>query len=211
MYFILYPLRYLRLRSENGRLVVWRDVLPVLIITIPLVLFFQYVDSANFFGKDGLVDKAGGVTASLTGFYIAGLLAVATFTANNTALDSPIKVGPVFIGNLSHRGEALSRRDYVCLIFGYLSFISLGFSILSVVVAGTAVSVQRLFHGLDIVIPIINITTEKLISLISTTFILLVLIHLVVTTGYGLYYLTSKIYEKEPQAKPRVGPRIRRP
>ena len=196
MYFVLYPLNYLRLRNERGNLVVWRDVLPVALLVIVIVLFFELVSTSNFYGKDGFVEKAGGITSSLTGFYIAGLLAVATFTINQTALDHPIKIGPVFLGEGDTR-QSLSRREYVCLMFGYLAVLSLSFSLFSAFSGAGAEAVATKLAASSATIRGVTLQTRWIVGLVGEIGVSVVVSHIALTTGYGLYYLTKKIYERE--------------
>jgi len=197
MYFILYPLNYLRLRNERGALILWRDVIPVSVITLAVVLFFELVPGANFYGKDGFVERTGGVTSTLTGFYIAGLLAVATFTVTQTALDQPIKVGPVFLGKGDAR-ESLSRREYVCIMFGYLSALSLGYSLFSALAGASAGAIANVVGDSSVIIGRIIVTPHGVIGCGGEIAVVVLVSHIALTTGYGLYYLTKKIYEREP-------------
>lgn len=212
MYHFLFAFRYLTLRNKNGVLVVWRDVLPVLIISALLSAPFIFMKGSIFFGSGGFVDKAANLTVGLTGFYVAGLLAVATFAASSSSLDNPIKVGPVFWSKAGVRAnEALSRREYVCSIFGYLAFISLIISVVSGVITGVAPAIKLIVHNYVLHLGSWRFDCESLISVVAKATYTTVISHLLVSSGYGLYYLIFKIYAKEPKLhKPqeRAGPRI---
>lgn len=148
MYFFLFSFNYLALRNAKGNLILWRDVPSVAFGSLTGLLIFSLINGSNFFGHDGFVDKVGSVTASITGFYIAGLLAVATFASENSALDAKIKIGPVYRNKTdlkSNRG--MNRREYVCSIFGYLAFVSLIISIFSALISGLSPGISNYFAG----------------------------------------------------------------
>lgn len=195
-YFIIYPFNYLRLRDEESRLVVRRDVLPVALFVIALVSLFEFLPDTNFYAKDGFVERVGGVTQSLTGFYIAGLLAVATFTISQTALDQPIKVGPVYLRRRD-QNNCLSRREYVCLMFGYLSALSLAISLFAALSGATAKAIGAGLEPVTTTLGGTVISARVVVGLIGKIVVAIVVSHIVLTTGYGLYYLTKKIYERD--------------
>lgn len=200
-YFLAYPLAYLTLRTERGTLVLWRDVVPVGILSSLLILSYLIIPGANFFAKDGFVDRSGSVTTALTGFYIAGLLAVATFTASKASLDEPIKVGPVYFGRDPKLRLALSRRDYVCLIFGYLSIVSLIISLSSVLITTISSAFAKEISGMRLDLGSKYLLVDVTTAIIAKAMFCIIVSHLMITTGYGLYYLTKKIYDREATLK----------
>jgi hypothetical protein len=197
MYFVAYPFKYLKLRRKDTRLVLRRDIFIVISISIVGYSIFQFFPNSNFFGTDGFLEKMGGLTSSLTGFYIAGLLAVATFSMAKADLDNPITVGPVYSGKKDDLGDPLSRREYVCLMFGYLALLSLLISIISVISSGLAPSASNFFRNYEFEFQGIIFEWDSIVSFLSKFITISLSAHLIVTTGYGLYYLTYKIYAKE--------------
>ena len=128
MWRIFYPLRYFALyNAEKSKLDTW----PTLIFTI--LLSFPYIISENssFFLAGGFIDKILPLTSALTAFYVAALVGVATFS--NESLDKPITLGSIYFIEKDEKGdpekEFLTRREFACIIFGYLSFLALIFSI----------------------------------------------------------------------------------
>lgn len=200
MYFFLFPFGYIFLRDARGWPVLIRDILPTIIICGAVVTPFSLIPGANFFASGGFVDKAANLTASLTGFYIAGLLAVATFAAQSSALDTPIKTGKVFRNRKEFDSkDALTRREYVCSIFGYLSFLSLIISLSSGIVTGLAPGVSSLLNNKSWSVLHVIIDVHKLFSILCKSAYGIVVAHLLICSGYGLYYLIYKIYAKEPR------------
>lgn len=187
-----FPLRYLTLKDENGSHIFWRDLIGVIILAIVLSLPFWFT-KANYFGDGGFLDKFGGFAGVLTGFYVAGLLGIASFLGASPSLDEEIKVGKIFGPDNDGKNHALSRREYVCSMFGYLSFLSLGISIaaLLLVVVTQAASSYLAPHR------------DHLAYLLGSGFAIfllnLVLAHMVATTCHGLYYLIDRLYAEPPQ------------
>lgn len=199
MYFILFSAKYLLLRTEKGWLVLWRDVIPVILVSGSLFTFFLIFERANFFGTDGFFDKLGSLTSTLTGFYVAGLLAVAAFAAPGSALDDAIEVGPVFYGREnSPDRERLTRRQYVCSMFGYLAFLSLILSVLSVASSGLAAGASGALQGITWQIAGYVIDAKAIVRSLVELAVLVPMSHLIVTTGYGMYYISHKVYDKKP-------------
>lgn len=200
---LLTPLRYLRLEDERGVKLSLRNLTATAALTLVFSLPFLVASTANFFHKDGFIDKVGTFSSVLTGFYVAGLLAVATFSEKLGDLDNPIEVGRVLLPSKADEpAHYLSRREYVCIIFGYLAFLSLFITLLSITVVilssgmptlrdwkfslgSVSVSVDRQFvRGIPIIV----------FGAIAS--------HLAIVTCHGLYYLMDRLYAKKPELLP---------
>ena len=159
-------------------------------------------------GQIFLVKKAsliefGTLASTLTGFYVAALVLAATFTTENGDLDKPIEVGPVsLVDQEDQTARKLSRREYVCIMFGYLSFISFTLSILSVIFVIVS---GPLSAELPVALDLIGKsgkTISKMISYAGMALFVGLASHLVITTCYGLYYLVDRLYAKKPVILP---------
>lgn len=98
----------------------------------------------------------------------------------------------------------MTRREYICYIFGYLSLITLIFSVSSVLFSSIAGTVNDLSSRIPVIfyneyLP----KTSSAVRFIGIAISSAVLSHILVTTGYGLYYLVEKIYEKKSIIKPK--------
>src|SRR5690349_14365686 len=89
---LLYPLRYFRLDNEEKRRV---DFWGTLVLAVCIAAPFILIPRAPFFQAGGFLDKLLVLTAALTGFYVAALVAAATFA--HPDLDRPMKTGAVTI------------------------------------------------------------------------------------------------------------------
>src|SRR5258708_3423171 len=119
---LLYPLRYFWIENSEKRRI---DVWGTLVLTVLLGAPFIFVHGASFFQSGGFLDKLMGVTAALTGFYVEALVAAATFS--HPDLDKVITVGSIALITRDDDGkkisELLTRREFVCTLFGYLAYL----------------------------------------------------------------------------------------
>lgn len=199
MNIVSYPLRYARLRTENGKLLWTRDPTFVVILGVLLALPFVLGEGV-FFGAGGLLDRVGTFNSVLTGFYIAALVGVASLSSTVGDLDEYLEQGKVF----GPDGE-LTRRQYVCSLFGYLAFLSLFLSIAAIFAVTIAQPLDQLALGRfkSWIIRMSGVQRETAGLLLSygraalvLSFTMLVS-HLIATTCHGLYYYIEKIYAKK--------------
>lgn len=206
MNILSYPMRYVTLRNEAGGKLYKRDAAFVIVMAALLTSPFVVLDG-NFFGAGGLLDRVGTFASVLTGFYIAALVGVASLSPTVGDLDKVITQGPIYAPpREGGEPEELTRRQYVCSLFGYLAFVSLFLSISAivavvcsgVVTAGTAVKVQGLVtswtgYGASFIPTVFELMRTALIIVYT-----LIISHIIATTCHGLYYYIDRIYAKEP-------------
>ncbi|MDR6146148.1 hypothetical protein QE363_001941 [Sphingomonas sp. SORGH_AS870] len=221
------PLNYLRLVDYRRVRLIYQNITAHLVLFILFSAPFLIFEKANFFHKDGFIDKLGSFSSVLTGFYVAGLLAVATFGEHGTN-DKPITVGPIILPKRRHHllgwrrnanpsgGESefedddladdqhLSRREYVCYMFGYLAFASLVITIFSIVVVSVLSAgsqIRPLHHQLGAYRLTVKPDFFRGMMVIAVS---AYLSHVIITTCRALYYLTDRLYAKEPELLPRT-------
>ncbi|KQY78656.1 hypothetical protein ASD52_02075 [Ensifer sp. Root142] len=195
-----YPLGYLRLTDEHGRKLFRRNALTVVLLTALISAPFIFAE-ANFFGDKGFLDRIGSFSAVLTGFYIAALVGVASFSSSIGDLDEVIVVGPIKRIATDGRSEDLTRRQYVCSLFGYLSFVSLIISIGSILLIVAAAADGKLISRVS-EIPVAGPYVVSSLEMLHAALIIvcsLIIAHLFVTTCHGLYYLIDRLYQKNDQ------------
>lgn len=203
MNFLVFPIRYLKLRDEDDSLAIWRDFIFVFLWTVFLVSLFTFGKSANFFGASGFVDKIGSLSSSLTGFYIAGLLAVASFSSSNSSLDEEIENGKAYIDHDEDGNPIfITRREYICYIFGYSAFLSLSISLISALYQAVSPSVFYVFNFTKSCLGY-TMYVDQWISAIGKIIYCVILGHLAITTCYGLYYLIHRMYAKQKRILPK--------
>jgi hypothetical protein len=201
---LIFPLRYLRLKTEKGWRLWMSDIPAAVAVGLLLSCPYMLIDQSNFFHKDGFLDKIGTFSSVLTGFYVAGLVAVATFPRNEAGLDKTIEVGKIKVSvEEGEEDEYLTRREYVCSMFGYLAFSSLLITAFSIVAVTTS-------DGLSVVGDY-QWNYERLTIFISKSWLRglaigscsVALGHVFATTVRGLYYLIDRIYAFAPTPLPR--------
>ena len=201
---LLTPFKFLTLRSESGRWLLWRDLGKILLLAFVMVAPFLFLARTNFFADHGFMDRIGGLASVLTGFYVAALIAIATFSNQSVQLDEPIRVGKVLYREKGALvDDELTRREYVCCIFGYLAFMSLIISIFSIVCALISEPVKTLTKGINRVMHFRHDWVTHGTAVLAKVGLALIVAHVIVVTCHGLYYMTERIYAKNPVLLPR--------
>ncbi|OBY04485.1 hypothetical protein BAE36_25075 [Rhizobium leguminosarum bv. trifolii] len=200
MNILTYPLSYLMLTDESNKMLYRRNLVALAILSLAVSAPFIIAD-ANFFGDKGFLDRIGSFSAVLTGFYIAALVGIASFSTSIGDLDEEIEVGPIFRQSSEGVRESLTRRQYVCALFGYLSFVSLIISLGSILLIVVGSAKTDLLSALS-AYPEVRATVEtssRWIRDFAVLAISLSISHMFVTTCHGLYYMIDRLYYKEAQ------------
>ncbi len=188
----MFTIRYLLLRREAGGLLLWRDAVTLVLVVAGYFLILKLIPTINFFGPNGIVDRTGSLTSTLTGFYVAALVAAATFASSHAGLDDEIESGRIYQNMIIDEvltPDYLTRREYVCAIFGYVSFLALFISILSILLVSISGAVP------------IPQASESWIyfGFLCAKYAVgcgycLAVAHMLATTTHGLYYLSYRLY-----------------
>jgi hypothetical protein len=197
MWRLFYPFRYFQLDNAEKRHI---DLWPTLVLAILIAAPFVAVPGVSFFGQNGFLDKLLLLTGPLTGFYIAALVAAATFT--HPDLDKTIQSGPVALVTKDADGkrvrDLLTRREFACMIFGYLAFNTFLLSVIAVVLPSVAEARKEL-HGLPRIGFLFDAPWWIIPRDILICAIVLAVAHLIVVTALGLYYLMDRLYRRDRQ------------
>ena len=200
MQMVKIPFRYLTLKDENGKFLIRNDVPYLFLFILSISTPFIFLPNANFFHSDGFLDRVGDFSSVLTGFYVAGLIAVATFARRLHGLDGIIQIGKIkFRHKKSEEPEFLTRREYVCSMFGYLSVLSLGLTITTIALVIISDAIPD-FYKVNFQVYNLNMSLHR--SVVRAIFIIFFSIplgHLAVTTFRGLYYLVDRLYAEQPK------------
>lgn len=157
------------IRGTN--LTFYRLTLPLLAGLLAAGLDLLTPDAVCWVGANGVVSGVNGLLQTVTGFYIAALAAVATFHLEY------LDYVPAYPFTL--RGKELSRRQFLCYLFGYLT--SIGLLVYAVGVALTAVP------GLA------NVLAQPLIRSAAIGVYVFVIAQLSVLTQFGLFFLVRQL------------------
>lgn len=144
-------------------------------------------------GDQGLITGVNDLLQVLIGFYIAALAAIATF--HKPGMDEQMAGDPVTLEE-EFRGDvldvSLTRRRFLCYLFGYLAWIGL------LVYAG-GVAIGASHEDVKSLIPDEWLQVARNAGLFAYLFLLS---NLGVTTMLGLYYMTHRIHLQEPKETP---------
>lgn len=179
----LTPVNYLRIKHPGKVYFDW--VLPSLIAVCAILVFYSLSGSVRILGNDGIVFVITDLIKMLVGFYIAALAAVATFQKSDM---DELPEGESITLAVTRRGKPveskLSRRRFLCYLFGYLSFLSIFLYFIGACAPYVAdlckeIGQQWLF---------------LLIRFIALFLYLIFTAQLVTTTLLGLHFLTDRIH-----------------
>jgi hypothetical protein len=192
MWRLLYPFRYfLLVNNEKRNIEIWPTLILAIVISAPF-----WILNASFFQPNGFLDKILVLTSPLTGFYVAALVAAATFA--HPDLDKVITAGSIALITKNADGkrivEAITRREFICTLFGYLSFSCLIISIL----AGYFISMSSIHLRILANWPIVGVLFSGIRWLTVRGIVIfgfsLLVAHLIVVTALGIYYLMDRMY-----------------
>jgi hypothetical protein len=193
-YQLLRPFAYIFIHHPVKRKVDWLLPLGLLVVTILLIAPFRA--GMNVWATDGVVATVQGLVQGLPGFYIAALAAVATFGQQGSSLDSII---PAPTPTLQTRFAGawiemeLSRRRFLCLLFAYLTSLTVVLSLFASYARAVALPARRVLPGLAV----------DSLSWVALAVYLLFLFQVVVVTLWGLYYLGDRMLQPDPFDQPR--------
>lgn len=183
---LLTPLSYLRIDRQDK---LKDEVVIPLVLLVTTFFFFWLLDwKVVVFGGSGLIAGVGSYLQVVTGFYIASLAAIATFNQKNMDERMAGESPSLTVDWKGRRvEEKLTRRRFLCFLFGYLAF-------LSIFLYFSGVAANLLSQ------PIVKIIPSEAIFWIKWSFVsvyLFVVYNLICTTLLGLYYMTERIHRPE--------------
>lgn len=197
LYYQLFrPFAYIFIKHPVKRMVDW--YLPAALTVIAFILIWPFREGMNLWAGGGLVASAQGFVQGLPGFYIAALAAVATF-GQQTVLDQIIPA-PTPTLHTNYSGQwvdmKLSRRRFLCLLFAYLTALSIVISLFAYYAQAVALPAREVFAGWAV----------GALSAIAFGIYSLFLFQLLVITLWGLYYLADRMHQPNPYDPPAPSP-----
>lgn len=193
------PTKYLQLRSEKGSRLAFRRGVVAVLLSFAFVGFLHLFEKINLYGDNGLIDRVGDLVSTLTGFYVAALVAVATFGPGRPEMDGSMVSGKLYVG-VGESKQEVSRREYLTALFGYLVTLAFILSLASIVVA----VVGGAFNALDGEAKALGfqISYHSILSYGAASLYFSLLFHLIMETSIGLHYLIEKLYRVKPEITP---------
>lgn len=164
----------------------WDFVYPAISTAIALIAIYVFPKVGNVFGTSGsYITGLTSILVVLGGFFVASLTLVAT--APSTILDSPLLGHPQI--TLGRSARILSRRAFLCYLFGYLSFscfflVMIGYSS-TLLAPGLNSSTFVANHKYLFEIPFIGVFTFWVFQVFFATLV-------------GLYYFSERLAKIDP-------------
>ena len=189
---VLTPLAYLRIK-RHGK---WTEelALPLFLSAITVAAVYALGEKFSVYGTPGLINSLTSYFQLLSGFFITALAAIATF--NRQGLDDPMLGDPpTLIHAKDYQPEMLSRRRFLCFLFGYLAFGSLVIYFSGTIITLAAPVLHASFN--ETIRPFI-----KWGVLLGFTFLSF---NILLTSLLGLYYLTDRLH-RDPPSVEKVNP-----
>lgn len=184
------PLRYLKIKHKQKVKYDW--VIPGILTLLCMWGLSGIGYSVSLTGEKGMLAGIATLAHVLVGFFIAALAAVATFQGQgmDEKMSSP---SPTLKDK--YKGQTitreLTRRQFLCFLFGYLAFVSLFIALLTIFERVLGTQLAAFFPEL----------VKVWIRPIGLAAILFIFWNLFVTTLVGLYYLTDRIHQVNPEIK----------
>lgn len=175
---LLSPFLFLRLRFGER----WRYNVAALIIGgLLAATYWMLPVKPPLLGQTGLLEDVKAFVTIVFPFYVAALVAVATF--QRTELDDMPNGGQVTLHRRNEPIISLTRRQFVCFIFGYCSALS----VLLFLMVMLSKMLQPWLVGL---IPgLLPYAKVALLAGLGSVFA-----HMMIITFWGLYYLTDRVH-----------------
>lgn len=185
--------------STKGPGLTWfKFVLPIILSLATCLYLYAYPKQLCLFGDGSLADGIFSFLQILPGFYIASLAAVSTFQGK--MLDAPFDGIPITLKtreNGTKVTKALTRRHFLSLLFGYLSFLSIMLSLYIQILNKTPPFVF-----------LSSISLKNAAECASFFVLSLFFFQLITITLLGLFYLSDRMHwkQKEEIVTPSHGP-----
>jgi hypothetical protein len=183
------PLRYSRIEHKQKTYV---DLyIPAILAIIVCIAYIFLPVQFTIIGKEGIIKSLSAFLQVVSGFYIAALGAIATFPNKN--MDVLMDGIPLQLDN-----HPLTRRQFLSYMFGYLAFIGFFLVLLGIFTEAISPNIIHLKNSINLQVFI----TLKLIFIYIYFFLFC---KMLLTTLYGLYYLTEKIHEIKSEFSGEIG------
>lgn len=181
---LLHPLLYVFIKHPEKWKIDW--LIPI-VITVPTMLLFFFLEpKVNIYGDKGFIQSVTQFIQTMPGFYVAALAAVVTFSRESMDEIIP-EPTPTIVDTLrGQRNEVrLTRRRFLSMMFAFLTAES--FAVVILGIAGTLLA-----PTFKVILP----APIQVIASFSVLFLYtFVVMQMIVTTCWGLYYLGSRIHK----------------
>ncbi|EKS4709585.1 hypothetical protein U3Y24_001177 [Salmonella enterica] len=171
------PVDYVRIKHPEKRFFDW--VLPVLTAAIITIVISILPKSVSIIGKDSLVSLVNGILQILSGFYIASMAAVATFSKEG--MDDVMQGEPPTL-----KQHKLTRRKFLTYLFGYLAFMSIALYFIGGALQLTSSSIKEL-----------HLSSIPMLKATLLFVYLTAVCNIIYTTALGMFFMIDKMHDEK--------------
>ncbi|EBS2696121.1 hypothetical protein ZQ65_24090 [Salmonella enterica subsp. enterica serovar Newport] len=169
------PVDYVRIKHPEKRF--FDCVLPVITAIAITIVISVLPKSVSIIGKDSLVSLVNGILQILSGFYIASMAAVATFSKEG--MDDVMQGEPPKL-----KKQKLTRRKFLTYLFGYLAFMSIALYFIGGALQLTSSSIKELHLS--------SILKAALLFCYLTA-----VCNIIYTTALGMFFMIDKMHDEK--------------
>lgn len=181
---IFTALSFLKLKSPDLLWFQWGY--PIALCFIIQISFWALPIMPSLLGSGGVVESVNGLMTMLIGFYIASLAAIASFPSDTLNLPMKGRAPEVSIRRgKKNKKEVLTRRRFLCILFGYCAFISIFIYVIGVVSIMLLPSAFTFPLFIELLV-IFKIAWMSIYFFFSSSLLL--------TTLLGLHYLIDRMH-----------------
>ena len=177
---LLAPVRYLRIRHDIKAKFDWGW--PVGLTAATMLMFWLLPVRPPILSEHGFLKGIRDLIALFAAFYVVALAAVSTFSLET--LDEPMEGTTPTLD-----GKDLSRREFVCFLFGYLSVLSFALFLTSV--------------AAEIISPSLHVWLSEMalawVRAITGALFTLGFWNMVITTLLGVWFLVERVHLRTPR------------
>lgn len=178
---LLAPFRYLSIQHGHKTRLDW--IWPGVLTVITVAVFCSLPVQPPLLGDHGVLQGVHDLIVLFSAFFVVALAAVATFAPGS--LDELMHGTPPLL----HERE-LTRRQFVCYLFGYLAVLSF---LLFLAIVGAQIVVPSLHV-------ILSPALFSWLKLIAGTVFTLAFWNMMITTMLGVYFLIERVNVNESTA-----------
>ncbi|PSU42627.1 hypothetical protein C9J12_28780 [Photobacterium frigidiphilum] len=165
----------MKISHENKFII---DIIIPLFISMMTCFILYEMSFSHIIGDGKIIDKISSLLGILIGFFIASLAAVSTF--DRPEMDHYMKGTPPTLNK-----KPLTSRQFLCYLFGYLSFIT----IITILTS----DLINVFSGALIIIT----KNNSLLAFVIFMPYFFVVTNILMTLFLGLSFLTDDIHKRE--------------
>jgi hypothetical protein len=189
-------LRYLQIKQGHGLFsskASYDVAIPAIFSSCVTLAIWMLDVGLGFFSETGFVTGIINLLNLLIAFFIASLAAVATF--HREGLDDPLKGEPATMMRRASDGvireKILTHRQFICYLFGYLSFVSI---MLLLALYGIRLVGNGATQIADFMFEVggVIISAREILRLIGSFIFFFVFGQIVVTMLLGIYFLADR-------------------